>query len=67
MVLGMHLAVGAENCHTWFEGFFQAVVVGPILGVPLLQPAENFCRLIQALQLQQQLSCNRKTSHQIKK
>lgn len=42
------------------------MVVGPVLGVPLLQPAENFCRLVQSLQLQQQLSWNQKPSHHIK-
>lgn len=40
------------KCHTGFEGFFQAVVVGPVLWVPLLQAAVNFCCLFQTLQLQ---------------
>lgn len=63
VVLMMLLAVGAEKCLTWFEGFFQAVVVRPVLGVPLLQPAENFCCLVQTLQLQQQLSWKQKAHH----
>lgn len=55
-MLTVFLTVRTE-CHTCFQGFFQAVVIGPVLWVPLLQTAVNFCCLVQTLQLQQQLSC----------
>lgn len=68
MVLIVISSSSEKKCLTWFEGFFQAVVVGPVLRVPLLQLAENFCCLVKTLQLQQQLSCNQKVneSDQIK-
>lgn len=43
-------------CHTWFQGIFQPMVIGPVLWVSLLQASVDFCGLVQTLQLQQQLS-----------
>jgi len=44
---------------TWLLGIFQAAVIGPVLWVPLLQPAVDLCGFVQTLQLQQQLSYGR--------
>lgn len=57
MTLIVSKSTGPSVCPTWFQGFFQAVIIGPVLWVPLLQTAVHFCCLVQTLQLQQQLSC----------
>lgn len=48
--------VGLKIVFTWFKGLFQALVVGPVLRVPLLQFPVDLRSLLRPLQLQQQLS-----------
>lgn len=48
--------VGLRIVLTWLKGLFQALVVGPVLRVPLLESPVDLRSLLRPLQLQQQLS-----------
>lgn len=42
---------------TWFQSFFQALVVGPVLWISLQESPVDDSSLLRSFQLQEQLSC----------